>query len=67
MINHILKDILSFIRRFLQWKANPNDQRAKPFTSMRTIHGHTGLISLVEGRDTPQAVRTWSYSPKRWM
>jgi hypothetical protein len=32
---------------------------------MRVIHGEVGIISLVEGRDTPRAVRSWIYSPKR--
>lgn len=33
---------------------------------MRSHAGEWGVIHLVLGRDTPRAVRTWIYSPKRW-
>jgi hypothetical protein len=64
-LDSILKDVLGFIGRLLQWKANPKDDKPKPFKSMRTLEGDHGLISLVEGRDTPRAVRSWIFSPKR--
>lgn len=33
---------------------------------MRSHPGEWGVVHLVLGRDTPRAVRTWIYSPKRW-
>lgn len=33
---------------------------------MRSHSGEWGMVHLVIGRDTPRAVRTWIYSPKRW-
>lgn len=61
----LLKDILGFISRLLKWRENPEDDKPKPFQSMRTLEGDFGVISLVEGRDTPRAVRSWIYSGKR--
>ncbi len=63
--NLILGDILNFIGRLLKWRSNPEDEKPKPFKSMRMIEGDFGVISLVEGRDTPRAVRSWIYSSKR--
>jgi hypothetical protein len=64
-LDSLLKDVLSFIGRLLKWQANPEDDKPKPFKSMRTLEGDYGVISLVEGRDTPRAVRSWIYSSKR--
>ena len=61
----LLKDLLGFIGRLLQWRENPKDDKPKPFQSMRMIEGDFGVISLVEGRDTPRAVRSWIFSSKR--
>lgn len=66
IFDRILEDALGFIRRFLWWRSDDTQAIRKPFQSMRTIHGEYGLISLVDGRDTPRAVRSWIYSPKRW-
>lgn len=65
IFDRILEDALGFIRRLLWWRANETESAKKPFTSMRAIQGEFGVISLVEGRDTPRAVRSWIYSPKR--
>ena len=65
LFGQILKDILGFIRRLLWWRSNPSETAAKPFQSMRSISGEYGVITLVNGRDTPRAVRTWIYSSKR--
>lgn len=67
IFDRIIEDALGFIRRFLWWrKDNETDSDRQPFQSMRTHTGDWGIISLVIGRDTPRAVRTWLYSPKRW-
>jgi hypothetical protein len=65
IFDRILEDALGFIRRFLWWRSNKTESIRQPFQSMRVIHGESGIISLVEGRDTPRAVRSWIYSPKR--
>lgn len=65
IFDRILEDVLGFIRRLLWWRANETEAAQKPFTSMKIIQGEFGIISLVEGRDTPRAVRSWIYSPKR--
>jgi hypothetical protein len=61
----LLQDILGFIGRLLQWRADPQNDKPKPFQSMRTLESDYGVISLVEGRDTPRAVRSWIYSSKK--
>ena len=61
----LLQDLLGFIGRLLRWRENPQDNRPKPFQSMRMLEGDFGIISLVEGRDTPRAVRSWIFSSKR--
>lgn len=66
IFDRILEDVLGFIRRLLWWQADKTEATKKPFQSMRVIPGELGIISLVEGRDTPRAVRTWIYSPKRY-
>jgi len=64
-LDSILKDVLGFIGRLLRWRGNPKDNKPKPFKSMRILEGDLGVISLVEGRDTPREVRSWIYSSKR--
>lgn len=61
----LLQDLLGFIGRLLRWRENPQDNKPKPFQSMRMLEGDFGIISLVEGRDTPRAVRSWIFSSKR--
>jgi hypothetical protein len=65
IFDRILEDALGFIRRFLWWRSNQAESIKKPFTSMQVVHGEFGIISLVEGRDTPRAVRSWIFAPKR--
>lgn len=65
IIDRIIEDALNFIRRFLWWKDDKKKDIPKPFQNIRSHSGDWGLISLVTGRDTPRAVRTWVYSPKR--
>lgn len=64
-IDRIIADALNFIRRFIGWQTGNKKDAPKPFQSIRSHAGDWGLISLVTGRDTPRAVRTWVYSPKR--
>ncbi|HIK43473.1 MAG TPA: hypothetical protein IGR64_01155 [Leptolyngbyaceae cyanobacterium M65_K2018_010] len=65
IFDRILEDILGFIRRLLWWQADPQADQYKPFQSMQKIEGDYGVIALVEGRDTPRAVRSWIYGQKR--
>lgn len=65
LFDRILEDVLGFIRRLLWWREYGTESGNKPFQSMQLIPGEFGLISLVEGRETPRAVRSWIYSPKR--
>jgi hypothetical protein len=65
-IDQLIKDALSFIKRLVTWRSKHKEAEQKPFKSMRTHSGEWGIISLVIGRDTPRALRTWIYSPKRW-
>lgn len=65
IFDRILEDILGFIRRYLSWQQYPEAAQRKPFTSMQTVESITGVIALVEGRDTPRAVRSWIYGLKR--
>ncbi len=65
IFDRILEDSLGFIRRMLWARSEKTDTSRPPFQSMHTIEGDNGVISLLEGRDTPRAVRTWMYSPKR--
>jgi len=66
-IDQLIQDALNFIKRLIFWRSNRKKEAArKPFTAMRTHTGEWGIISLVIRRDTPRAVRTWIYSPKRW-
>jgi hypothetical protein len=66
IFDRIVEDVLGFIRRLLWWRSTESKTVGKPFQSMRTIQGEYGVLSLVEGRDTPRAVRSWIYSPRRW-
>ncbi len=64
LFDRILEDSLSFIRRMLWSKKNEKATR-KPFQATQSVPGEFGFIYLLDGRDTPRAVRTWMYSPKR--
>lgn len=64
IFDRIIEDSLGFIRRTLWSQAVEHDACQSPFKSMHTFEGDHGVISLLEGRDTPRAVRTWMYSPK---
>ena len=64
--DRILGDILDFVRRFLWWKTKTESVKRKPFQSIqKPISGKEGIATLVLGRDTPRAVRTWIFSPFR--
>jgi hypothetical protein len=65
VFDRILGDALDFIRRFLWWKTEKDGEPTKkPFQVIRTpVKGDFGQISLVIGRDTPRAVRSWIFSP----
>jgi hypothetical protein len=66
IFDRIIEDALSFIRRFLWWrKEKSKEVESQPFQSIRSHSGDWGVISLVVGRDTPRALRTWVYFPKR--
>ncbi|MEM9449640.1 MAG: hypothetical protein AAGA75_14025 [Cyanobacteria bacterium P01_E01_bin.6] len=65
-IDQLIKDAFSFIKRIVAWNSNQEEAQKKPFTSMRAHTSEWGVISLVIGRDTPRALRTWIYSQKRW-
>lgn len=67
IFDRLIEDALNFIRRLLWWRSGKNKEtERKPFASMRSHSGEWGVVHLVLGRDTPRAVRTWIYSPKRW-
>ncbi len=64
--DRILGDILDFVRRFLWWKTKTETIKRKPFRSIqKPLLGREGTATLVLGRDTPRAVRTWIFSPLR--
>ena len=63
--DRILEDSLGFTRRMLWAKSGKSKTVKQPFRSIRTVPGEQGIASLLEGRDTPRAVRTWMYSPRR--
>lgn len=66
IFDRIFEDSLGFIRRMLWSSSEEADGGSqKPFQPARTLESDNGIISLLEGRDTPRAVRTWMYSPKR--
>ncbi|MEM9003579.1 MAG: hypothetical protein AAGE59_08645 [Cyanobacteria bacterium P01_F01_bin.86] len=64
LFDRIIEDSLGFIRRML-WSRVDNTIAKKPFQPTYTKTGESGFIYLLEGRDTPRAVRAWMYSPKR--
>ncbi|MBE7380849.1 MAG: hypothetical protein F6J95_005515 [Leptolyngbya sp. SIO1E4] len=64
LFDRTIEDSLGFIRRMLWARGDSKDTR-KPFQATKSIAGEFGFIYLLEGRDTPRAVRTWMYSPKR--
>ncbi|WP_204139494.1 hypothetical protein [Halomicronema sp. CCY15110] len=65
LFDRIIEDSLGYIRRKL-WSETDHDQGAKnQFQSTKSIPGEFGIIHLLEGRDTPRAIRTWMLSPKR--
>ena len=64
LFDRIIEDSLGFIRRML-WSNKDQTIPKKPFQPTESIGGEFGFIYLLEGRDTPRAVRTWMYSPKR--
>jgi hypothetical protein len=64
LFDRIIEDSLGYIRRKL-WSEQDQGAVKKPFQSTKSISGEFGIIHLLEGRDTPRAVRTWMLSPKR--
>lgn len=64
LFDRILEDSLGFIRRKL-WSEKVDPVAKKPFQPTKSISGEFGIIHLLEGRDTPRAVRTWMLTPKR--
>jgi hypothetical protein len=64
LFDRIIEDSLGFIRRKL-WAETTDTATKKPFQSTKAITGEFGIIHLLEGRDTPRAVRTWMLTPKR--
>ncbi|MEM6521447.1 MAG: hypothetical protein AAF892_02125 [Cyanobacteria bacterium P01_D01_bin.71] len=65
LFDRILEDSLGFIRRKLWSDKAHSESIKKTFQPTQTISGEFGVIHLLEGRDTPRAVRTWMYTPKR--
>ena len=71
LLGRLLGDRLDSVCRMLQSNKDINRDtestavKGKPFQPTQSIDGEFGFISLLEGRDTPRAVRTWMYSPKR--
>ncbi|MGF1457788.1 MAG: hypothetical protein ACFBSG_02045 [Leptolyngbyaceae cyanobacterium] len=65
LFDRILEDSLGFIRRKL-WSAKTSESSAQhPFHPSKSVDGDFGIIHLLEPRDTPRAVRTWIFTPKR--
>lgn len=61
-----LNDSLGSLRRFLRRRSEvPSPATRQPFQPIRTVTGEDGIISLVEGRNTPRALRSWIYCAKR--
>ena len=64
MLKRVLEDGLGFFRR--QWRSDEEDSLTqKPLQPTKSIDGEFGIIHLLDGRDTPRAIRTWMYTPKR--
>lgn len=64
LFDRIIEDSLGFIRRKL-WSDKTNTEVKKPYQPTKSVPGEFGIIHLLEGRDTPRAVRTWMLTPKR--
>ncbi|MEO1352105.1 MAG: hypothetical protein AAFW84_25430 [Cyanobacteria bacterium J06635_15] len=64
LFDRILEDSLGFIRQTL-WSREGEATTNQPFQITKSIDGEFGFIHLLDGRDTPRAVRTWMYSPRR--
>lgn len=64
MFDRILEDSLGYIRRML-WSKEEDKPTKQAFRPTRTVEGEFGFVHLLEGRDTPRAVRTWMFTPKR--
>ena len=64
LFDRIIEDSLGFIRRML-WSRMDETIVKKTFQPTQSQEGEFGYIYLLEGRDTPRAVRTWMYSPRR--
>lgn len=65
IIDRIFEDSLGFVRRLLWSRADQGKHCPKPFSSLQTIAGEQGLVARLEGRDSPRAVSSWLYSPRR--
>lgn len=65
IFDRISEDSLSFIRRLLWSRSKQGKYCPQPFSSVKTITGEQGVISQLEGRDSPRAVSSWLYSPRR--
>lgn len=64
LFGRLLEDRLSFVGRLL-WFKEKKTVKGKPFQPVQSIDGEFGFITLLEGRKTPRAARTWMYTPKR--
>jgi hypothetical protein len=64
LFDRVLEDSLGFIRRKL-WAEKQGAATPPAFQSTKSVDGEFGMIHLISGRDTPRAVRTWMYTPKR--
>ncbi len=65
IFDRISEDSLGFIRRLLWSRSNQGKYCPQPFSSSKTITGEQGIIARLEGRDSPRAVSSWMYSPRR--
>lgn len=63
--DRIFEDSLGFIRRKLWSEAENKSTCKQPFQAKHSFQSDYGVVSLLEGRDTPRAIRTWMFSPKR--
>lgn len=62
--DRIFEDSLGFVRRTLWARSDTSGSTRQPFISVKTYPGEQGIIYLLEGRDTPRAIRTWLYRPR---
>ena len=66
LFDRVLEDSLGYIRRKLWYEKGYSPQSTQnTFQPAQSVRGEAGVIHRLEGRDTPRAVRTWVYSPKR--